>query len=247
FTRAPDGGYALAAELIVKAKTKNPAGFEYGPYRVSGDLKRSRYFKVASQRDLSPLVRGFQIKTGRPDRALGGAFQGAAAVREIDEVAHMALRAYAADLPLEPRAQLIPEERLEWASAEEDEALIETFLRAEAHGLSAERQLELRSPQRRARNRKLVLELRERYEGRCQLTGWDPRAQYGQDLCEAHHVHWLGRGGDDALNNLILISPNLHRVVHHLDAPFDYERQAFLLGGEWAPLQLSEHALVPSL
>lgn len=43
FTRARDGRYALAAELLVRAKTRNPAGFRYGGYRLWGDRGRSRY------------------------------------------------------------------------------------------------------------------------------------------------------------------------------------------------------------
>jgi hypothetical protein len=52
FTRKLDGRYALAAELVVSAKTLNPRGFRYGPYRVWGDLQRSRYFRVDGQPDI---------------------------------------------------------------------------------------------------------------------------------------------------------------------------------------------------
>ncbi len=53
FTRRTDGPYALAAELVVSAKTMNQKGFRYGPYRVWGDLARSRYFSIDGQ----PLVK----------------------------------------------------------------------------------------------------------------------------------------------------------------------------------------------
>ena len=49
FTRASDGRYALAAELVARAKTINPPKFRYGRYRVWGDLTTSRYFKVDDQ------------------------------------------------------------------------------------------------------------------------------------------------------------------------------------------------------
>jgi hypothetical protein len=57
FTRKNDGRYALAAELIITAKTMNPSGFRYGPYRVWGDLQRSRYFAIEEQPDISVLIR----------------------------------------------------------------------------------------------------------------------------------------------------------------------------------------------
>jgi hypothetical protein len=57
FTRRRDARYALAAELVVSARTMNPRGFRYGPYRVWGDLQRSRYFQIDSQPDISLLIR----------------------------------------------------------------------------------------------------------------------------------------------------------------------------------------------
>ena len=38
FTRAQSGKYALAAELVVSAKTINSPGFRYGKYRLWGEL-----------------------------------------------------------------------------------------------------------------------------------------------------------------------------------------------------------------
>lgn len=46
FTRTKDGRYTLAAELVVRAKTLNPPKFRYGRYRIWGDLRQSKYFKV---------------------------------------------------------------------------------------------------------------------------------------------------------------------------------------------------------
>ena len=61
FTRKLDGRYALAAELVISAKTMNPRGFRYGPYRVWGDLQRSRYFQVDEQPDISLVIRGLSV------------------------------------------------------------------------------------------------------------------------------------------------------------------------------------------
>ena len=62
FTRTLDGSYALAAELVVSAKTSNPLGYRYGPYRIWGDLKCSRYFVVGGQPDVTPLIRSLHVK-----------------------------------------------------------------------------------------------------------------------------------------------------------------------------------------
>jgi len=77
FTRKRDGRYALAAELVISAKTMNPRGFRYGPYRVWGDLRRSRYFSVDGQPDIFTLIRSLAVEANA--EVLGRSFQGRAA------------------------------------------------------------------------------------------------------------------------------------------------------------------------
>jgi hypothetical protein len=73
FTRRPDGRYALAAQLVASAKTLNPRGFRYGAFRLWGDLRLSRYFKIDSQPDISALVRSLSIRT--VEASLDGLFK----------------------------------------------------------------------------------------------------------------------------------------------------------------------------
>lgn len=44
--RRRDGRYILAAELVVRAVTRNRPAYRYGTYRAWCDLERSRYFDV---------------------------------------------------------------------------------------------------------------------------------------------------------------------------------------------------------
>jgi hypothetical protein len=73
FTRKTDGRYALAAELVVSAKTMNPRGVRYGPYRVWGDRRRSRYFGVGDQPDVSTLIRSLTLEARA--KVLGRSFK----------------------------------------------------------------------------------------------------------------------------------------------------------------------------
>lgn len=173
---------------------------------------------------------------------LGRSFQGAAAVRAILPADHQALRNYSKTLALEPRARLLPEERLEAMLMSGDEEAVARLLVDEPAGIVEERRRYLMS---RAiqRDRQLVEELREIYRGRCQVCGWSPRDRYATELCEAHHVRWLSRGGQDLLSNLVLICPNHHRAVHRCDAPFDFEASAFIFSSSAERLGLLEHQL----
>jgi 5-methylcytosine-specific restriction enzyme A len=172
FTRKRDGRYALAAELVVSAKTMNPRGFRYGPYRVWGDLQRSRYFQIDTQPDISLLIRSLSV----PAKAdvLGRSFQGNAAVRALSEADHLRLLAYAESLPIEPRARLLPEEKLEALLLAGDEAAVARLLHDEPAGIAEERRRYLMREAVR-RDRDLVDHLRDLYAGECQICGWAPR------------------------------------------------------------------------
>ncbi len=244
FTHTRSGAYALAAELVVSAKTRNPPGYRYGPYRVWGDLRRSRYFAVDGQPDITPLVRSLAIAAGGD--VLGRAFQGRAAVRWLGEADHARLAAYARHLAPEPRARLLPEERLEALLVSGDEASVARLLRDEPSGLAEERRRYLLGQAAQgalARDRRHTLELRDLYDGACQLCGWAPRRSYRADLCEAHHVHWLSRGGPDTLGNLVLVCPNHHRAIHRLDAPYDFGTGGFVFGVTVERLTALQHDL----
>ena len=89
-------------------------------------------------------------------------------------------------------------------------------------GVAEERRAYL-SSQSITRNSQLSKELKERYGGRCQVCGFDPRDNYNCDLCESHHLQWISRGGRDELENLVLLCPN------HLPADKDaLERECAL-------------------
>ena len=95
---------------------------------------------------------------------------------------------------LEPRARLLPEEKLEALLLAGDENAVARLLKEESVGIAEERRRYLMTAAVR-RDRDLVDHLRDLYAGECQICGWAPRTQYGAEICEAHHVHWLSRGG----------------------------------------------------
>jgi hypothetical protein len=77
------------------------------------------------------------------------------------------------------------------------------------------------------RARRNVEQLQELYQARCQLCLFDPYDRYRHRLCHGHHIQWLSRGGEDELENMILVCPNHHAAIHRDDAPFDYTDLSF--------------------
>jgi hypothetical protein len=60
-------------------------------------------------------------------------------------------------------------------------------------------------------------------------------------ISAGHHIHWLSRGGEDALENPVLIDPTHHATVHQRDAIFDYADLSFrFLNGLIEPLRINE-------
>src|SRR5262249_49847856 len=148
-------------------------------------------------------------------------FQGHAAVRQLTHQDHLMLTSAARTLPLEPRARLLPEEQLEASLLLGDSDAVEYLIREEHPGGAEQRAVYLfRQPP--TRNRELVLPLQQTYQGRCQLCLWAPRNEYGQWLCQGHHLQWLSRGGEDVLENMALVCPNHRSAIHACDAPLDY-------------------------
>ena len=223
---------------MVRAKTFNPRRFRYGRYRLWGDLRRSRYFAAEGQANVEPVIRTLSIRP--KSDPLGRSCQGHAAVRRITRDDHQVLAELARDLPLEPRARLLPEERLEALVLLGDPASVERLLAAEPSGIAEKRARYLYRAVP-SRNPALVRELRDLYQGRCQICLWAPRDLYGTDVCEAHHLTWLSRGGLDELANLALLCPNHHRAVHLCDAPFDFKTLSFDFGGRREGVRVDGH------
>jgi hypothetical protein len=238
FTRVPDGTYALASQLVVRARTHNAPGFQYGKYRVWGNLEKSRYFRLEGQESLRSLIRRLSPKTNADK--LYHSFMGPGSVRRLTEQDHQLLHVASRDLPEEPRAQLLPEEELETILYTGNKKMTENLVREQSNGLSDTRRRTI-TREVPDRNRTLVERLRTMYGGRCQLCKWNPIDEYGEHLCEGHHIQWLSRGGDDRIDNLMLVCPNHHRAIHRCDAPLDYDDLALDFGTHREPIQIDRH------
>jgi 5-methylcytosine-specific restriction protein A len=69
----------------------------------------------------------------------------------------------------------------------------------------------------RLRNGRLVKKLKDLYDNRCQITGENQifLKRDGVRYTEAHHLIPLGLGGFDSPQNLVIISPYMHRMLHY--------------------------------
>ncbi len=236
--------YRLAARLVIRAKTINAPSYKYGSYRVWGDVKASSYYRIdeTSEQDVFELLRLLEMDSGTlAEKTRSNLFQAMQTMRCVPQKSNKLLESFAAQLPLEMRAyQVIDEPKLEKAYSAEDPAQLELLLKEEAVGYSDNTKSEIKHSY--DRNRKLVKFLHELYNGRCQVTGHDSPLLYGVPTAEAHHVVYRSRGGADEMENLVLLSPNLHTAIHAANATFDYASLAFIFpNGRVEPLILNTH------
>jgi HNH endonuclease len=71
------------------------------------------------------------------------------------------------------------------------------------------------------RNQYLAESLKSYYENCCQVCGRDFRPDYGMAFSETHHIQYLARGGPDVSENIVVLCPNHHRIIHATDAHFN--------------------------
>ncbi|MFN8470564.1 MAG: HNH endonuclease [Caldilineaceae bacterium] len=222
----PGLAYYVVARLLVRSKTFNPPGYKYGSYRIWGDLTQSRYYQVGTY-EASQLLRGLAFATNKPIGSaaveLAQAFQTMRALTPGDT---RLLEAWCRDLPFEPAAYaILPEQQLELA-IQQDGAAVDKVIREHQPALAQYRIDRL--IEQPVRSRSLSRQVHDLYEGRCQVCGFDPLLQYNVGACEAHHLVYLSRGGEDSLDNLVLLCPNHHTVVHRTNAPFDFQDLTFV-------------------
>lgn len=238
FTRDRIDRYVLAAALVVRALTRNSRGYRYGGYRVWGDLERTRYFDIDRGPGAEELIRHLKVRA-RADK-LAQSFQGRSAVRLLDLADHHLLTDFASELPLLKQVGIYPEDEFE-ARLHLGGRARELLLK-EATDRNAARVQYLFETVDVARARRHVRWLQNTYAGRCQVCLFDPRARYDRGLCHGHHIQWLSRGGEDEIDNMVLICPNHHAAMHQADAVFDYADLTFRFAtGLTEAIQLNQH------
>ena len=91
------------------------------------------------------------------------------------------------------------------------------------------------------RDQSLVNELRHLYNGRCQICDSSPFNGLFGSIVEGHHIEWLCRGGQDSLENLVLLCPNHHAAIHAADPTFDRVKLEFRFGPKAIPIRIDRH------
>lgn len=91
----------------------------------------------------------------------------------------------------------------------------------------------------------IIRMLKEFYDYRDEISGEKIGEQYGDSVIEAHHIDYFTKSQNNDSTNIIIISPNYHRIIHKNNPPFNRKKFQFeFANGEVLRLKLYEHLKV---
>lgn len=75
-----------------------------------------------------------------------------------------------------------------------------------------------------------------------QITGLPVGEEYGHSVVEAHHIDFFVNSQNNDASNIIILSPNFHRIIHQNMPEFDRVKKAFVFqNGVIEPVKLNKH------
>ena len=84
--------------------------------------------------------------------------------------------------------------------------------------------------------------LKHLYDYRCQMTGDKIGESYGTMVVEAHHIIPFTESMNNDTSNIIILSPNYHRIIHKAKPQFNREQLAFVYpNGLMEKVKLNKH------
>ena len=94
-------------------------------------------------------------------------------------------------------------------------------------------------------DRSIIRMLKEFYDYHDEISGEKIGDEYGESVVEAHHIDYFTRSQNNDSTNIIIISPNYHRIIHKNNPQFNRKKYQFEFeNGEVLKLKLFEHLKV---
>lgn len=87
----------------------------------------------------------------------------------------------------------------------------------------------LRQTEQKSRvyNHSIIDNLKKLYQYRCQICGYSSK-EYGISIVEAHHLLSFAEAKNNDSDNIIILCPNHHRLIHRAVPVFERQRRTFV-------------------
>lgn len=94
----------------------------------------------------------------------------------------------------------------------------------------------------RKMDRSIIRMLKEYYDYKDEISGEKIGSEFGDSVVEAHHIEYFTDSQNNDSTNIIIISPNYHRIIHKNNPNFNRKKFQFeFQNGEILPLKLFDH------
>jgi predicted restriction endonuclease len=70
-------------------------------------------------------------------------------------------------------------------------------------------------------NKKVIVDLKEKYQYRCQICGESSVGEYGVSVAEAHHMEQFSLTQNNKPDNIMILCPSHHRIIHKANGLFN--------------------------
>ena len=91
-------------------------------------------------------------------------------------------------------------------------------------------------------NKKIGDNLKLLYEYHCQICGRHIGEEYGSQIVEAHHIEYFIHSLNNDSQNLIIVCPNHHSIIHDTNAVFNRSKLLYLYpNGKQEGFALNRH------
>lgn len=91
-------------------------------------------------------------------------------------------------------------------------------------------------------DRSIIRLLKKFYDYRDEISGEKIGEEYGGSVVEAHHIDYFTKSQNNDSTNIIIVSPNYHRIIHKNNPYFNRRKFQFeFQNGEVLKLKLYDH------
>ena len=91
-------------------------------------------------------------------------------------------------------------------------------------------------------NRSIGNYLKKLYDFRCQICGQSVGSDYDVNIVECHHINYFVQSLNNDADNLLIVCPNHHRIIHAANPRFDFETKVYYYpNGHYEGLKLNLH------
>lgn len=121
-----------------------------------------------------------------------------------------------------------------------DEQAIENYY--EMKDITAHYEFKEKVSKFRKVNQDIIENLKQLYNCRCQICGEIVGLECGTKVSQAHHIEYFSKSLNNDSDNIVILCPNHHALIHNQNPIFDRQQKKFIFpNGYVAELKLNKH------